>query len=92
MKVSSSFRNRWRPSISMVIAMVLGIMLLVPLAGIVFFRVYENQLIQTTEGELIAQSAAIAAVTAQYLTQHGGAALPLGPVARPPSPYSSGPL
>lgn len=92
MKISSTFRNRWRPSISMVIAMVLGVMLLVPLAGIVFFRVYENQLIQTTEGELIAQSAAIAAVTAQYLTQHGGDPLPLGPVARPPSPYSTGPL
>ena len=92
MKISSSFRNRWRPPISMVIAMVLGVMLLVPLAGIVFFRVYENQLIQTTEGELIAQSAAIAAVTAQYLTQHSGDTLPLGPVARPPSPYSAGPL
>ncbi|MEM8703070.1 MAG: histidine kinase dimerization/phospho-acceptor domain-containing protein, partial [Pseudomonadota bacterium] len=76
----------------MVIALVLGIMLLVPLAGIVFFRVYENQLIQTTEGELIAQSAAIAAITAQYLTLHDGDAVPLGPVARPPSPYSIGPL
>ncbi len=72
--------------------MVLAIMLLVPLAGIVFFRVYENQLIQTTEGELIAQSAAIAAITAQYLKQHGGDTLPLGPVARPPSPYSTDPL
>ncbi len=90
MKVSSSFRNRWRPPLSLVIALVLGIMLLVPLGGIVFFRVYENQLIQTTEGELIAQSAAIAAITAQFLTQHSGAELPLGPVARPPSPYSTG--
>ena len=65
MLFSRSFRDRWRPPLSLVIALVLGIMLLVPLGGIVFFRVYENQLIQTTEGELIAQSAAIAAITAQ---------------------------
>ncbi|WP_434053441.1 MAG: ATP-binding protein [Roseibium sp.] len=92
MEISNSFRDRWRPSISLVIAIVLGIMLLVPLAGIVFFRVYENQLIQTTEGELIAQSAAIAAIAAQYLKQQDGDIPPLGPVARPPSPYSAGPL
>ncbi|WP_305988029.1 ATP-binding protein [Roseibium sp. MMSF_3544] len=65
--LSRSFRDRWRPSISLVIALVLGIMLLVPLAGIVFFRVYENQLVETTEAELIAQSAAIAATAAQLL-------------------------
>lgn len=58
---------------------VLGIMLLVPLAGVAFFRVYENQLIETTEAELIGQSAAIAAAMAQRLEEIGGADLPLGP-------------
>jgi len=73
-----SFQDKWRPPLSLVVALVLGIMLLVPLGGIVFFRVYENQLIQTTEAELIAQSAAIAAVTAERLTEIGGEGLPLG--------------
>ncbi|MCX2722177.1 sensor histidine kinase [Roseibium salinum] len=78
MLLSRSFRDRWRPPLSLVVALVLGIMLLVPLAGIVFFRVYENQLIQATEAELIAQSAAIAAATAQRLVEAGGDELPLG--------------
>ncbi|WP_281926288.1 sensor histidine kinase [Roseibium album] len=93
MLFSRSFRDRWRPPLSLVIALVLGIMLLVPLGGIVFFRVYENQLIQTTEGELIAQSAAIAAITAQHLRQFGGEDLPLGTNAiDQPIPYSMEPL
>ncbi|MCV0424087.1 MAG: HAMP domain-containing protein [Roseibium sp.] len=84
MLLSPSFRNRWRPPLSFVVAVVLGIMLLVPLGGIVFFRVYENQLIQTTEAELIAQSAAIAATTAQQLKEVVYESLPLGAKARSP--------
>jgi len=78
MVLSRAFRDKWRPPLFLVVAAVLGIMLLVPLAGISFFRVYENQLIETTEAELIAQSAAIAAATAQTLQDLGGANLPLG--------------
>lgn len=78
MRLSRSFADRYRPPLSLVIAGVLAIMLLVPLAGIVFFRIYENQLIQATEGELIAQSAVIAAATAQMLSDAGGPDLPLG--------------
>ncbi|MHA7772065.1 sensor histidine kinase [Roseibium sp. M-1] len=78
MILSRAFRDKWRPPLSMVVAGVLGIMLLVPLAGVAFFRVYENQLIETTEAELIGQSAAIAAVTAQRLEEIGGEDLPLG--------------
>ncbi|WP_428650084.1 HAMP domain-containing sensor histidine kinase [Roseibium sp.] len=76
--LSRSFRDRWRPPLSLVVALVLGIMLLVPLAGIAFFRVYENQLIETTEAELIAQSAAIAAIAAERLEEAGVRSLPLG--------------
>lgn len=86
MLLSKSFRDRWRPPLSFVVALVLGIMLLVPLAGIAFFRVYENQLVQATEAELIAQSAAIGAGAAQYLSRlpedvrpEGRAALHLPP-------------
>ncbi|MEM5582196.1 ATP-binding protein [Roseibium sp. AS2] len=78
MLFSRTFRDKWRPPLFLVVALVLAIMLLVPLAGIAFFRVYENQLIETTEAELIAQSAAIAAVTAQRLMENGGPGLPLG--------------
>jgi len=78
MILSRAFRDKWRPPLFLVVAAVLGIMLLVPLAGVAFFRVYENQLIETTESELIAQSAAIAAATAQRLRETGGAELPLG--------------
>jgi len=78
MILSRAFRDKWRPPLFLVVAAVLCIMLLVPLAGIAFFRVYENQLIETTESELIAQSAAIAAATAQRLREVGGGDLPLG--------------
>ncbi|WP_346895650.1 HAMP domain-containing sensor histidine kinase [uncultured Roseibium sp.] len=67
----------------MIVATVLGIMLVVPLAGIVFFRVYETELIQATEAELISQSAAIAAISAERLTELGGADLKTG-VEMPP--------
>lgn len=79
MILSRTFRDKWRPPLSFVVAGVLGIMLLVPLAGVAFFRVYENQLIETTEAELIGQSAAIAAATAQRLEEIGNGNLPLGP-------------
>lgn len=82
--LSKSFRDRWRPPLSFFVAGVLCIMLLVPLAGVAFFRIYENQLIQATEAELIAQSAAIAAVAGEMIEQAGGPELPLGPALRSP--------
>ncbi len=81
MRLSRTFRDKWRPPLSVVVALVLAIMLLVPFGGIAFFRVYENQLIQTTEAELIAQSAAIAATASQMLEELGGPDLPLGATA-----------
>ena len=41
--------------------------LLLPLVGLVFFRLYENQLVRQTESELIAQSAMLAAVYAREI-------------------------
>lgn len=75
--------DKWRPSLSMIVALVLSIVLLVPLAGVVFFRVYENELIQQTEAELIAQSAALAAIAAQRLLENAEGDLPLGTVVTP---------
>jgi signal transduction histidine kinase len=58
----SGARARWRPRLSAVLALALAIVATLPLAGIYFFRIYENQLVRQTEAELVAQSAALAAM------------------------------
>jgi signal transduction histidine kinase len=54
--------QKWRPSLSLVVFLVLASVLSLPLFSLYFLKVYQNQLIQQTEAELIAQSAALAAV------------------------------
>ena len=54
--------QKWRPSLSLVVFLVLTSVLLLPLFSLYFLKVYQNQLIQQTEAELIAQSAALSAV------------------------------
>jgi hypothetical protein len=55
-------RQKWRPSLAMIVFAVLTTVLALPLAGLFFFRLYENQLIRQTEGELIAQCAVLSAL------------------------------
>ncbi len=55
-------RRKWRPSLSLVVFLVLASVLSLPLFSLYFLKVYQNQLIQQTESELIAQSAALSAV------------------------------
>ena len=55
-------RQKWRPSLSLIVFLVLSAVLSLPLFSLYFLRVYQNELIQQTESELIAQSAALAAV------------------------------
>ena len=53
---------------------VMLMVLLLPLGGLYFFRIYENELIQQTERELIAQSAALSAsfrTLARFLQPEG---------------------
>jgi signal transduction histidine kinase len=59
---ASDRRQKWRPSLSLVVFLVLASVLLLPLFSLYFLKVYQNQLIQQTEAELIAQSAALGAV------------------------------
>ena len=54
--------QKWRPSLSLIVFVVLASVLSLPLFSLYFLKVYQNQLIQHTEAELIAQSAALAAV------------------------------
>jgi signal transduction histidine kinase len=54
-------RDKWRPKLGLIAVALLMVVMALPLAGLVFFRVYENPLVQQTESELIAQSAVLAA-------------------------------
>src|SRR6202035_3770586 len=58
---SSGTPRKWRPSLSLLVFLVLASVLLLPLFSLYFLKVYQNQLIQQTEAELIAQSAALGA-------------------------------
>lgn len=73
--------RKWRPSVGLVVALVLAAALSLPLAGLFFFRIYENQLIRETEAELIAQSAALAAAMAREIEAGAVPAGALGPAA-----------
>ncbi len=76
-------RDKWRPSLGLVVLGVLGIVAALPLFGLFLIRVYENGPIREAEAELIAQSAALAAVmarTIEALPDHEGL---LGTVAPP---------
>jgi signal transduction histidine kinase len=61
-RAASGSPSKWRPSLSLVVFLVLASVLALPLLSLYFLKVYQNQLIQQTEAELIAQSAALAAV------------------------------
>jgi signal transduction histidine kinase len=54
-------RRKWRPSLSLVVFLVLTSVLLLPIFSLYFLKIYQNQLIQQTETELIAQCAALSA-------------------------------
>ncbi|MEM8811282.1 MAG: ATP-binding protein [Pseudomonadota bacterium] len=63
-------RSRLRPSLRTVLLIVnLGIVVL-PLGSIFFFRIYENQLLNQTEAELISQAAFIAALYRSEIRDH----------------------
>ena len=51
----------------MVVFAVLAAMLILPLAGLIFFRLFENELVRQTESELIAQSAVLAAAFSEQV-------------------------
>jgi two-component system sensor histidine kinase CreC len=63
-------RRKWRPSLAMIVCAMLTTVTALPLAGLFFFRLYENQLIRETEAELTAQCAVLAAL---FEREAGGA-------------------
>lgn len=74
--------SKWRPRLATVVVAILIMVMALPLVGLFFFRLYENQLIRQTEAELIAQGAVLAAIYAQEVRDAGipverlGAAMP----------------
>jgi signal transduction histidine kinase len=58
-------REKWRPTVGLIIFAVLAFVTMMPLVGLFFFRLYDNQLIRQTQAELIAQSKVLAAVFAR---------------------------
>ncbi len=59
--------SKWRPSLSLIVFVMLSAVLALPFVGLFFFRIYENQLVHQAESELIAQSAALVAVIGRDL-------------------------
>ncbi len=80
----AGIRPKWRPTLGLIVAGVLATVLALPLVGLFFFRVYENQLVRQTEGELIAQSAVLAALFAREVEALPADALALGAPAAGP--------
>lgn len=58
-------RKRWQFKLRTILLIVNLVLLLLPVAGIVFFRIYENELVKQTELELISQAAFVAAAYKQ---------------------------
>ncbi|TIS54815.1 MAG: HAMP domain-containing protein [Mesorhizobium sp.] len=85
--------QKWRPRLATVVVAILIVVMTLPLVGLFFFRLYENQLIRQTEAELIAQGAALAAIYAQEVRDAGipteklGVAISAGGNDDPSSPY-----
>jgi two-component system sensor histidine kinase CreC len=79
--------EKWRPSLGLIIFAVLASVAALPLVGLFFFRLYDNQLIHQTQAELIAQSKVLAAIYAREVEARLDTEIVLGaeipPGARP---------
>jgi two-component system sensor histidine kinase CreC len=71
---SAAIPDKWRPTLGLVVFAMLSTVIVLPLAGLFFFRIYDNQLIHQTQAELIAQSQVLAVVYARDVE----ARIPLG--------------
>ena len=63
-------RSKYRPSVRTVLLVVTLTVLVLPLGSLVFFRIYENQLVRETESELISQAAILAALLDRSITAY----------------------
>ncbi len=84
---SGKVKEKWRPSLAMIVFAVLAAVAVLPLVGLFFFRLYDNQLIRQTQAELIAQSEVFAAIFVREVEARRDSGIALGaeipPQARP---------
>ena len=59
--------RKWRPSLGLMTFAAIAFVLAAPLSGTLFFRIFENQMVRQTEGELIAQAAFVKTIAAREL-------------------------
>lgn len=87
-------RSKWRPRLSVIVLVILVAVLALPLFGMFFFRLYENQLVRQAESELIAQGAVLGATYVHRLRAAGvtpdqlGAVVPADALPAPSEPYN----
>lgn len=80
-------RRKWRPSLRAILAALNLTVLLLPFAGLLFFRLYDAHLVRETETELIGQAATLGAVFRDRMRTSGSAVETLGAAAaNDPSP------
>jgi two-component system sensor histidine kinase CreC len=70
--------DKWRPTLGLVVFAMLSTVIALPLAGLFFFRIYDNQLIHQTQAELIAQSKVLAVIYAREVEARIPSGLQLG--------------
>lgn len=78
--------RKWRPTLGLCLTLVLLAVLMLPIMGVFFFRIYENQLIRQTEAELIGQCAALAASMRREVEVTSVPGALLGAWVAPPAP------
>ncbi|MDB5968273.1 MAG: sensor histidine kinase [Hydrocarboniphaga sp.] len=67
---------KWRPSLRLILLLINLLVMLLPLGGIAWLRLYESALVRQTESELLAQGAVVAAAyKAAWLRMPGEPAL-----------------
>src|ERR1043166_3168400 len=61
--------KRWQFKLRTILLIVNVVLLILPLGGIIFFRIYENELVKQTELELISQATFVAAIYKQEVNR-----------------------
>ena len=66
----AKYRQKWRPSLAMIVASMLAIIISLPIASLLLFKFYDSQLVRETESELIAQGVAISAIMQHLIREN----------------------
>ena len=75
---SRQVRQKWRPSLGLIVAAVFLTVLALPIIVFILFRLTDNELVRQTERQLLAQSAVIASVCAMEIEARLAKGYPLG--------------